>query len=69
MVHRLVVSYGTPDDPAPHLIAELRVDSEQAMGEALASPEARATGRDLANFATGGVTFAHFDVQTVNRRG
>ena len=102
MVHRLLVSYGRPDDPeafdayyrdvhtplamqqpgligltigrpasldpaqsAPYLVAELDFESEQAMGEALKSPEGRATGKDLANFATGGVTLAHFDVQTV----
>ena len=33
------------------------------MGESMASPEGRAAGKDIANFATGGVTFAHFDVQ------
>ncbi len=101
MVHRLVVSYGQPADPAafdayyrethtplalkqpgligltyghavpmnpsqsvPYLVAELDFESEKAMAEALASPEGRAAGKDLANFATGGVTFAHFGVQT-----
>ncbi len=105
MVHRLVVSYGTPEDPAafdtyyrqthtplalrqpglvrltfgharsldpaqpaPYLVAELDFDSEQAMGEALASPEGQAAGQDLANFATGGVTIAHFDVQAASGR-
>ena len=100
MVHRLVVSYGQPDDPAafdayyrethaplalkqpglvrftygrassldprqtaPYFVAELDFDSEQAMGEALGSPEGRAAGEDVANFATGGVTFLHFDVE------
>ena len=100
MVHRLVVSYGQPADPAafdayyrethtplalkqpglvrlsfghaqsldpaqpaPYLVAELDFDSEQAMGEAMSSPEGRAAGKDIANFATGGVTFVHFDVQ------
>ncbi len=102
MVHRLLVSYGRPDDPeafdayyrdvhtplalqqpgligltighgtsldpsqpAPYLVAELDFESEQSMGEALKSPEGRATRKDLANFATGGVTLAHFDVQMV----
>ena len=32
------------------------------MGECLASPEGKAAGGDLANFATGGVTFLHYDV-------
>jgi uncharacterized protein (TIGR02118 family) len=100
MVHRLVVSYGQPDDPAafdahyrdthaplalaqpgvvrftfghprsldpsqeaPYLVAELDFDSEQAMGESMASPEGRAAGQEIANFATGGATFVHFDVQ------
>ena len=103
MVHRLVVSYGQPQDPAafdayyrdthtpialaqpglvrltygharsldpsqegPYLVAELDFDSEQAMAESLATPEGRAAGKDLDNFATGGVTFAHFDVQQAN---
>jgi uncharacterized protein (TIGR02118 family) len=100
MVHRLVVSYGRPEDPAafdayyrdthaplaldqpglvrftfghprsldpshdaPYLVAELDFDSEQAMGESMSSPEGRAAGKDIADFATGGVTFVHFDVQ------
>lgn len=103
MVHRLVVSYGQPADPAafdahyrethaplalqqpglvrltyghatsldpaqpaPYLVAELDFDSEEAMGASLASPEGRAAGKDLANFATGGVTFTHFEVQTAS---
>ena len=100
MVHRLVVSYGQPTDPAafdayyrqthaplalqqpglvrftfghsasldpaqtgPYLVAELDFDSEEAMGVSMSSPEGRAAGRDIANFATGGATFVHFDVQ------
>jgi uncharacterized protein (TIGR02118 family) len=103
MVHRLVVSYGQPADPAafdayyrethtplalrqpglvrltfghatsldpdrpaPYLVAELDFDSEQVMGESLSSPEGRAAGKDLANFATGGVTFTHFEIQTAS---
>jgi uncharacterized protein (TIGR02118 family) len=99
MVHRLVVSYGMPDDTAafdayykethtplalkqpgllrltfgrpqsldpaqqpPYLVAELDFDSEQAMNESLGSPEGRAAGKDLGNFATGGFTLVHFDV-------
>jgi uncharacterized protein (TIGR02118 family) len=100
MVHRLVVSYGQPEDPAafdayyrgthaplalaqpglvrftygharsldpnhtgPYLVAELDFDSERGMGESMATAEGRAAGKDIANFATGGVTFVHFDVQ------
>ena len=99
MVHRLVVTYGQPSDPAafdayyrdthtplalkqpgllrltfghpeamgkveslPYLVAELDFESEEAMGQTLASPEGKAAGGDLANFATGGVTFTHYDV-------
>jgi uncharacterized protein (TIGR02118 family) len=105
MVHRLLVSYGQPDDPAafdayyrgthaplalaqpglvrftfgharsldpeqpgPYLVAELDFDSEQAMGESMTSPEGRAAGKDIANFATGGATFVHFDVQQAGGR-
>jgi uncharacterized protein (TIGR02118 family) len=100
MVHRLVVSYGQPTDPAafdayyrethtplaleqpgvlsftvghptsldpaqtpPFLVAELDFESEEAMRASLSSPEGRVAGKDVANFATGGVTFVHFDVQ------
>ena len=100
MVHRLVVSYGQPEDPAafdayyrethaplalqqpglvrltyghaqsldprqpgPYVVAELDFDSEEAMQASMASPEGRAAGKDMRNFATGGVTFVHFDVQ------
>ncbi len=52
--------------PAPYLVAELDFDSEEAMGAAMASPEGRAAGKDIANFATGGVSFTHFDVQTAS---
>jgi hypothetical protein len=29
----------------------------------MSSAEGRAAGKDIGNFATGGVTFVHFDVQ------
>jgi uncharacterized protein (TIGR02118 family) len=99
MVHRLIVSYGQPEDPgafddyyrdthtplamqipgvvrftighpqpmdpaqpAPYLVAELDFDSEEAMGSAFASNEGKAAAEDVANFATGGATMAHYDV-------
>ncbi len=102
MVHRLVVSYGQPDDrgafdeyyrdkhmplamqlpglvrftaghakavdpaqPVPYLVAELDFESEEAMAAAFASPEGKSAGKDVANFATGGTTWAHFDVREV----
>jgi uncharacterized protein (TIGR02118 family) len=57
-----------PDQPAPYLVAELDFDSEQVMDESLSSPEGRAAGKDLANFATGGATFVHYEVQVVSGR-
>ena len=51
-----------PADAKPYLIAELDFESEQAMSASLASPEGKAAGGDLANFATGGVTLLHYDV-------
>jgi uncharacterized protein (TIGR02118 family) len=101
-VHRLLVSYGQPDDPGafddyyrdthaplaselpgliafsvghpkpmdpsqpgPYLVAELDFESEQAMGEAFASNEGRATAKDVGNFATGGATMTHFEVREI----
>jgi uncharacterized protein (TIGR02118 family) len=102
MVHRLLVSYGQPQDPGafddyyrdthapltselpgligftaghpkpmdpsqpgPYFVAELDFESEQAMGEALASNEGRSAAADIGNFATGGATMTHFDVRQV----
>ena len=43
--------------PAPYyLLAELSFASAEALNAGLGSPEGRATGGDLANFADGGVT-------------
>jgi uncharacterized protein (TIGR02118 family) len=53
-----------PSQTVPYLVAELDFESEEAMQQTMASPEGRAAGQDLGNFATGGVTIAHFDVQT-----
>ena len=103
MVHRLVVSYGQPDDPAafdayyrdthiplatkmpglvryaigspqpldpshpaPYLVAELDFDSEQAMGAAFGSEEGKAAAGDVANFATGGATMTHYELDEVH---
>ena len=103
MVHRLVVSYGQPDDPAafdayyrdthtplavqmpglvrlttgkptsmdpsqpaPYLVAELDFDSEQAMGAAFGSEEGKAAAGDVANFATGGATMTHYELNEVH---
>jgi uncharacterized protein (TIGR02118 family) len=42
--------------PPYYLIAELSFASQEAMGAALASPEAQAATADVPNFASGGVT-------------
>ena len=103
MVHRLVVSYGQPDDPAafdayyrdthtqlatsmpglvrlttgspqgldpsqpaPYLVAELDFESEQEMGAAFNSSEGKAAADDVANFATGGATMTHYELDEVH---
>jgi uncharacterized protein (TIGR02118 family) len=103
MVHRLVVSYGQPDDPAafdayyrdthiplatsmpglvrytigspqamdpsqpaPYLVAELDFGSEQEMGAAFTSAEGKAAADDVANFATGGATMTHYELDEVH---
>lgn len=103
MVHRLVVSYGQPEDPAafdayyrdthvplatempglvrytigspqamdpsqsvPYLVAELDFESEQEMGAAFNSSEGKAAAGDVANFATGGATMTHYEVDEVH---
>ena len=52
-----------PSQQAPYFVAELDFESEESMMKAFASPEGRSAGEDVANFATGGATMAHFDVR------
>ena len=103
MVHRLVVSYGQPDDAAafdayyrdthiplatsmpglvrytigspqamdpshatPYLVAELDFESEKEMGAAFNSSEGKAAADDVANFATGGATMTHYELDEVH---
>jgi uncharacterized protein (TIGR02118 family) len=49
---------GTPDGGAPayYRLADVYFDDLEHMQRVLATPEAKATVDDLANFATGGVT-------------
>ncbi len=52
----------TPAGPSGfHLIATLQFDSVAAIHEAFASPEGRATGADVKNFASGGADMLIFD--------
>jgi uncharacterized protein (TIGR02118 family) len=106
MVHRLIVQYGQPTDPAafdkhyrdvhvglaqaipgvvrfdtghpqpldpsspaPYLIAQLDFESAEAFGEGMGSEAGRAAGADVANFASGGVTMATYDVEDVSPAG
>jgi uncharacterized protein (TIGR02118 family) len=51
--------------PAYHLLAMLNFDDEAAFGAAMTSDVGRATVKDLANFASGGVTIASGPLTTV----
>lgn len=51
--------------PPYHLVAQLEFDSLQALGAAMASPEGRAVGADLANFATGGADLLVFETREI----
>ena len=65
---QFTIGHGKPMDPsqpAPYLVAELDFESEEAMGAAFASDEGKAAGADVANFATGGATMTHYDLQEV----
>jgi uncharacterized protein (TIGR02118 family) len=67
-VIRFTVGHGQsldPSQPAPYFVAELDFESEEAMGKAFASPEGQSAAADVANFATGGATMAHFDVHEI----
>jgi uncharacterized protein (TIGR02118 family) len=56
----------TPAGPSSmHLIAILQFDDLSALQRGLASPEGKAAGDDLQNFATGGVDVLFFDVKEV----
>ena len=55
---------GPEGDPAEYLVAMLVFDDEAAFGASMGSDEGKATGRDVANFATGGVTMLAGEVTT-----
>ncbi|MEE2030644.1 EthD family reductase [Rhodococcus chondri] len=54
-------------EPPYYAVAHLRFDTEQHLRRALASDEMRAAGRDVRNFATGGVTMYTEHPETVTR--
>lgn len=53
------------DRPVFHLLASLTFDDEVAFGAAMTSDEGKAAVKDLANFASGGVTIASGSVTTI----
>src|SRR5438270_10494026 len=50
---------------APHLVADLRFDSVEAVHAALASPEGQTAAGDLRNFASGGATLMVYEGRMV----
>ena len=58
---------GTPDGkPSPHYyMADLYVESRQAMEAILASPEGQAAVADVPNYATGGVSFVYSEIEEI----
>jgi uncharacterized protein (TIGR02118 family) len=50
------ISAADGSKPAHYRMAELWFKSPEALQATMGSPEGQATGTDLANFATGGVT-------------
>ena len=55
-----------PSHPAPYLVAELDSESGKEMGAAVTSSEGRAAADDSADFATGGATMTHYQVNEVH---
>jgi uncharacterized protein (TIGR02118 family) len=55
----------TGDAPPYYAVANLRFDTDEALQKALASPEMKAAGRDVRNFATGGATMYTRTVECV----
>lgn len=49
--------------PAFYRMAELYFDSAEAMGAAMSTPDGKAAGADIRNFATGGATMLVSQVQ------
>jgi uncharacterized protein (TIGR02118 family) len=50
--------------PAEHLVATLVFDDEAAFAIGMGTPEGKAAGKDIAAFATGGVTMLSGEVTT-----
>ncbi|RBY88295.1 EthD family reductase [Blastococcus sp. TF02A-26] len=50
---------------APYLVATLDFESAEAFAAGMQSPEGAAAAGDVGNFATGGATLSHYDVEDV----
>ena len=68
-LRRLEVSAGPINmpqgGPPYHLVAQLEFDSLPALAAAMGSPEGKALGADLANFATGGADMLVFETREI----
>ena len=66
---RFEVGHAEPvgDDTAPYLVAALDYESAETFAASRQTPESAAAADDLPNFATGGVTMSHYDVEDVTR--
>jgi uncharacterized protein (TIGR02118 family) len=53
------------DGPGPYLVAALDFESAEAFAAGLQSPEGAAAAGDVPNFATGGATMSHYEVDDV----
>ena len=64
-VVRFEIGHAEPlgDDSGPYLVAALDFESAEAFGAGLQSPEGTAAAGDVPNFATGGATMSHYDVE------
>jgi uncharacterized protein (TIGR02118 family) len=52
-------------DAAPYLVAMLDFESADAFAAGMQSPEGAAAAGDVPNFATGGASMSHYDVEKV----
>ena len=50
-------------DTAPYLVAVLDFASAEAFASGMGSPEGTAAAGDVPNFATGGASMSHYDIE------
>ncbi len=64
---RFTIAHPSPvgDGPAPYLVAELDFESQEAFDARQHSAEGQAAAGDVPNFASGGVSMSHFDIDDV----